>query len=290
MQNQEILIAIILGILLALLLIAFVVTILFLYQKRQQQHTIELATMQEEYDQQILRVQFEMHEATLAEISHKLHDALKNNINGIANDIAGIRMKMEKKLIADKDVFEEMIRFEKTLIIVRDEIRLTSHSLSHDKLEKVGLLDTIKFEANRLQRNNSALTVIADVKENDIYNFTQEQSVYLFRIFQEIIANVLAHSKASNLHININYHPANVFLLEIKDNGIGFNVAEKKKSKLSGIGLSGIQKRCLQIGADLQIISSPNSGTTIKIQLLLTEQIKNTKNVAEKNEAKYSFD
>ena len=289
MQNQEILAVIILGILLGLIFIAFIVTIIFLYQKRQQQHKVEMATMQEEYDQQVLRVQFEMQEATLKEISHKLHDALKNNINGVASNIAAIRMKMEKNLIDNSEVFDEMKRFERDLIIVRDEIRMTSHSLSHDKLEKVGLVDTIKFEANRVKRNNTSLQINITINEISIYNFTEEQSVYLYRMFQEIMSNIFAHAKATIIDIAIGFEKENMFVLQVDDNGIGFNLEEKKKNKLSGIGLSGLQKRALQMGADLQIISLPNKGTSIKIKLLLTEEIKTKKNV-EKGEAKYSFD
>ena len=65
------------------------------------------------------------------------------------------------------------------------------------------------------------------------FRFKQEESVYLFRMFQECIGNVLAHSKATELNVNIDAENGNVFALQIIDNGIGFNVNEKKKSKLS---------------------------------------------------------
>lgn len=288
MQNQEILAIIILAILLALLLISFVVVMLFLYRKRQNLHEIEVATMQEEYDQQILRVQFEMQEATLAEISNKLHDSVKNNINGIAMSIAAMQLKIGNKLIDNNEVLQELKSYEEKLIIVRDEIRLTSHSLSHDKLEKVGLIETIEFEANRTARDNKSLQVLININKAFIYNFTQEQSVYLFRIFQEIIGNVLTHSKASQLTININQNQNDIFSLVVADNGIGFNLAEKQKSKLSGIGLSGMKKRAIQIGADMQIESIPQKGTTIKIELPLPLQLNPEANVNQKT--KYSFD
>lgn len=288
MQNQEILAIIILAILLALLLISFVVVMLFLYRKRQNLHEIEVATMQEEYDQQILRVQFEMQEATLAEISNKLHDSVKNNINGIAMSIAAMQLKIGNKLIDNSEVLQELKSYEEKLIIVRDEIRLTSHSLSHDKLEKVGLIETIEFEANRTARDNKSLQVLININKAFIYNFTQEQSVYLFRIFQEIIGNVLTHSKASQLTININQNQNDIFSLVVADNGIGFNLAEKQKSKLSGIGLSGMKKRAIQIGADMQIESIPQKGTTIKIELPLPLQLNPEANVNQKT--KYSFD
>lgn len=288
MQNQEILAIIILAILLALLLIAFISVILFLYKKRQNQHEVEVAKMQEEYDQQILRVQFEMQEATLAEISNKLHDSVKNNINGIAMSIAAMQLRIGNKLMDSNEILEELKNYEDKLITVRDEIRLTSHSLSHDKLEKVGLVETIEFEANRTARNNKNLHINTTINKKVVYNFTQEQSVYLFRIFQEIIGNVLTHSKATELAISINLTDKNIFNLSIEDNGIGFNVADKQKSKLSGIGLSGMKKRAVQIGANLQIESILQKGTTIKIELPLPLQQNPEVNVSQKT--KYSFD
>jgi two-component system, NarL family, sensor kinase len=287
-QNQEILAIIILGALLALLLVGFIIVISFLYQKRQQQHKIELVTMQEDYDQQILRVQFEMQEATLAEISNKLHDSIKNNINGVINDITAIRMKWQKNMIDTKQAFAEIELHEKKLTEVREDVRLTSHSLSNDKLSKVGLIDTIAFETNRIMRNNRQLKITDNINTEKIYIFSQEQSIFLYRIFQEMIGNVLTHSQATNIEVYANLEDNNIFKLLVADNGIGFNVAEKTKSKLSGIGLSGMQKRALQIGAVLQIDSKQHIGTTIKIELPLPLPANIEKN--DNKKIQYSFD
>ena len=54
-KNQEILAIIVLGSLIALLLVGFILTMLFLYQKRQHIHKKEMAVMQEDYDKQIFK-------------------------------------------------------------------------------------------------------------------------------------------------------------------------------------------------------------------------------------------
>ncbi len=266
MQNQEILAVIILGVLLGLIFIAFIVIIIFLYQKRQQEHKVEMATMQEEYDQQILRVQFEMQETVLADISNKLHDAVKNNVNAIANSVAAISLKLANGMMNIVQATESLNKLSQDLIVVKEEIRLTSHSLSSDRISQVGLIDAIRFETKRLQKDGQIM-VYFNNSSNVEFRFRQEESVYLFRMFQESIGNVLAHSKASELKVNISAETGNVFFLQIIDNGIGFNVNEKKKSKLSGIGLSGLQKRAIQIGADFKIDSKPNAGTTVSIKI-----------------------
>jgi signal transduction histidine kinase len=165
---------------------------------------------------------------------------------------------------------------------------LTSHSLSQDKLDNIGLIEAIEFEGNRITRNNSYNKIFATINKQAVYNFTQEQSVYLFRIFQEIMGNILNHSKATLVSITIDLITNNTFYLCVEDNGIGFNISEKQKSKLSGIGLSGMKKRALQIGASFKLESTLQKGTTITIELPLP-LLPNT--ATKKNEkSTYSFD
>jgi signal transduction histidine kinase len=262
---------------------------LFLYQKRQNEYKKEMATMQEEYDQQILRVQFEMQEATLKEIADKLHDGLKNNIVSIIQrlHLIGFHLSINSQNVANYATEIEQITTD--LTIVKDEVRLTSHSLSPDRITQVGLIDAIRFEAKRLAQISS-LKVIFDVDETREYFVGETNSVYLFRMSQEIIGNVLTHSKATQLNIHISLLGGNIFALEIKDNGIGFNINDKKKKKNVGMGLAGMQKRALQIGADISVISSPNVGTSVTIKLPLS-QVENIKaNDNKEKQTKYSFD
>ncbi len=288
-QNQEILAIIILGALLALLLVGFIVGMLFLYQKRQNEYKKEMATMQEEYDQQILRVQFEMQEATLKEIADKLHDGLKNNIVSIIQRLHLIGFHLSKNPQNVANFATEIDQITLDLTVVKDEVRLTSHSLSPDRITQVGLIDAIRFEAKRLAQISS-LKVVFDVDETREYFVGETNSVYLFRMSQEIIGNVLTHSKATQINIHISLLVGNIFALEIKDNGIGFNINDKKKNKNVGMGLAGMQKRALQIGADFSVTSSPNVGTcvTIKLPLPQVENIKPDDN--KEKQTKYSFD
>ncbi|MBS1577333.1 MAG: sensor histidine kinase, partial [Bacteroidetes bacterium] len=61
-QNAEIYIAIVIGVILGLLLVGFIVTILFLYQRRQHQQEQELARLKDIYDREVLRSQLEIQE------------------------------------------------------------------------------------------------------------------------------------------------------------------------------------------------------------------------------------
>lgn len=269
MQNKELVAIIVITALLALLLVGFIITIIFLYAKRQEAHKIEMAKLQDEYDKQIMRVQFEMREATLTEIASKLHDDLKNNIHTVGLILGGIVIRVEKETIEKKELIAILNQVINDTQIVRDEIRSTSHSLSQDKLQNIGLIDAIAAELSRISRSIPQLNVITNINRNISPKLSQEQIVYIYRIFQEVVGNVITHSKATQMITTIDIVKNNTFLLMIEDDGVGFNVSEKKKNKLSGIGLPGIQKRAIQIGGNLTINSKIENGTIIKFELPL---------------------
>jgi signal transduction histidine kinase len=90
-------------------------------------------------------------------------------------------------------------------------------------------------------------------------------------MFQEAMNNILKHAEATQVLVNLNYMN-DMFTLEIKDNGIGFNVAEKKQSAApgTGVGLKSIFNRAQLIGADISINSKPGNGTVVLIKLPLS--------------------
>ena len=64
-NNQEILAIIIIGGIIALLLVGFVITTLYLYQRRQHKQEKELSRLREEFNQELLRSQIEFQENTM---------------------------------------------------------------------------------------------------------------------------------------------------------------------------------------------------------------------------------
>lgn len=91
-----------------------------------------------------------------------------------------------------------------------------------------------------------------------------EIQVQLIRIIQEALSNVRKHSDASQAWIDYRQDGKD-FLVEIRDDGRGFHPDELPG--VSRYGLQGMRERSDLIGADFQIISAPEEGTIIKIQV-----------------------
>jgi signal transduction histidine kinase len=85
----------------------------------------------------------------------------------------------------------------------------------------------------------------------------------IFRIVQESLTNVVRHAHASKVDISLERNEAK-YLLEVKDNGRGFEPAIRKEKSF---GLLGIRERALALGGEVDISSAPGQGTSIRVSI-----------------------
>jgi len=108
----------------------------------------------------------------------------------------------------------------------------------------------------------AAPEVIYELKGD--YQFLDEQKeIFILRILQEAINNVIRHSGASSLRISLTYEN-NSLTMAIYDNGRGFNTAVIEHKKNTS-GLSNMRKRAKMIDASFQVESVLNTGTVITL-------------------------
>ena len=97
-------------------------------------------------------------------------------------------------------------------------------------------------------------------------SLSMEQTLY--RVVQEALANVIRHSRASQVSVILETSPTFV-CLEVKDNGIGF---DPSTSQELGFGLQSMRERAAALGGKLFIESLPEQGTRIRLIAPLPEE------------------
>lgn len=95
----------------------------------------------------------------------------------------------------------------------------------------------------------------------------EEQATTLFRIVQESFTNIMRHARAHQVHVRLMQHE-NHYVLEVQDDGIGFDPALLKKKTF---GLVGIGERALVLGGTIDIDTAPGKGTRISVSLPQTD-------------------
>src|SRR5690606_14543475 len=134
-------------------------------------------------------------------------------------------------------------------------IRGISHSLNTQLLGRQNLPKAIKNECARV--NESGMIAIhyhADGVSSII--FSSNETIIIYRIFQEIMNNALKHSKASNVYVRLSRIGG--FSMEIEDDGIGCDPATF--SDKNTMGISNIINRAAIIKYAIDLQSSIGHG------------------------------
>ena len=142
-----------------------------------------------------------------------------------------------------------------------DEVRKISHNLASISLVRFGLIASLKSLSESI--------VSDDLKVSFIHHGIDERlpskiAIALYRCAQELINNVLKHSNASKLTIQIQRNGGYINLI-IEDNGKGFDTTKG----VTGIGLKNIRSRVSSIDGQINFDSLLEKGTTVIIDIPL---------------------
>src|SRR5579863_637815 len=86
----------------------------------------------------------------------------------------------------------------------------------------------------------------------------------LFRVVQEALANAVSHSHAARIVVRVDYRKHGV-LIEVEDNGTGFNPGSVPGPPEGHFGLVGMRERCASINAKFELQTAP-SGTIVRVR------------------------
>lgn len=216
----------------------------------------ELLRNQLEYQRLLHKATVESQEAERAEIGKELHD----NINQV---LTTTKLYLELA-ITNKDLKEDLVKKSlDNISSIIQEIRLLSRSLMDPSIGDLGLTDTIRDLIENMHLTQQ-IKVDLSAEESIEALLDSQQKLTLFRIIQESLNNVLRHSKATSVSIEITVFDTNAKLV-ISDNGIGFIPEAIRK----GAGLKNIQNRIYLINGTLQLKASPGKGCSIELQFPL---------------------
>jgi signal transduction histidine kinase len=260
-QNKEIYFVIFMGTLLAFLLVGFILSMFFFYQRKRQKQERELIRLKEEYEQEVLRSQLEIQETTMNTLAQELHDNIGQTLSVIKLWMSMVPIEKDHEAYEGVQNSKEMLHK-----VIRDIADLTK-SLHTERIADIGLSEAINFDLASIRR--AGILKINFEALGEEFHFPDQKSVFIFRMYQEMMHNIIKHSKATHVLVSLVYSGNDTFAMTIQDDGVGFDVQQKKDSGSgsSGLGLKSMRNRAKMIGADLSIQSEPGKGTIISVSV-----------------------
>jgi signal transduction histidine kinase len=247
-------IIVIVGCAVILFFVIFFYLLIIQLHKRRILHEKEMFDLTSQYERTILQSQLEIQEQTFRNISQEIHDNIgqvlslaKLNLNTIPHD-------------AQNGTSEKIALAEELLGKAIGDLRDLSKSLHPEKIVDIGLTNAIRHELQLVQKTAKLSTEMLSEEEIKLSN---EKSIIIFRMIQEILHNIIKHARAKNVTLAIKTKEDKT-IIEVKDNGRGFDLANLKGTE-TGIGLKSIQQRCALINASCDIQTMPGMGTSVQL-------------------------
>ena len=197
-------------------------------------------------------------------LAREIHDDLGQILIAMKIDM-GLLKQSVLKTVDEKNYQDVRVKFENLYLMLDNTLKSARRimtDLRPEVLDMLGFTDTVKQHLDNFQHRHKIKCLFQTNAKN--LKLDSQQSVALFRIVQEALNNVAKHSRATEVVINV-VEKEEKLTLEIKDNGVGFDIDEKKSTE--SFGLMGMNERVFLLDGELTIKSEMKSGTTIKVSM-----------------------
>ncbi|HZT30364.1 MAG TPA: ATP-binding protein [Bryobacteraceae bacterium] len=190
-------------------------------------------------------------------LSRELHDAVGQMLSAMTMELGNLessiqspdrlRMRLEEARRLNADTIRE----------VRD----LAMGLRPAMLDELGLGPALRWQGREFSRR-SAVPVTVQI-DGDLEGLPESHRTCIYRIVQEALTNCAKHAQAKNIRVSIYGRPDWV-QLSVQDDGVGFDPVHASSR---GLGLIGIQERARELGGKMSILSQPQKGTILEVEV-----------------------
>ena len=185
-------------------------------------------------------------------LATEIHDDLSQSLTFIQLTLASLQRQVKRSNFdrVESELAELAVVSKQTA----ESVQKLSTSLRPAMIEAVGPVSAIRQEARRFEET-AGIAVDCRLEQLDL---SPAVSLAAFRILEHGLDNIACHANASRVIIRL-AHDGDVDVLEVRDNGRGFDVSRFANS----IGLLSLAERAEMAGGHLSIDSSPGRGTRL---------------------------
>lgn len=229
---------------------------------------IENALLYQHLEQEKERI-IEIQEEARKKLARDLHDGPTQSVSALAMRVNFARRLLERDPQATA---EELYKIEELARRTTKEIRHMLFTLRPLVLESQGLIAALQAMAEKmLETYHQKVIVQADpatIQDLEI----NKQSV-IFAIAEEAVNNARKHAKADHIWVRLHFAAQDILLLEIVDDGVGFDPVDLASGydQRGSLGMVNMRERTELVNGLFQIDSKPNQGTAVRIWIPLNE-------------------
>jgi len=199
-------------------------------------------------------------------VARELHDETSQSLTGLSLSMQALLSIAKTSDFGDAAFKAKLEKAYNITLQLNSEISKIMKSLRPTALDSLGLGPAVQqYAESRLHPVGVNVSVKHTGTEQRL---PKEVEFALYRIAQGAIANIAWHSKAKNAVINLR-HTSDEFVIEIEDDGKGFDASKPIQVDESGHGrgLLSMKERANLVGGTCDIQSQPGKGTKITVRM-----------------------
>jgi signal transduction histidine kinase len=229
---------------------------------------LQNAKLYRELEQEKERI-MEIEEEARNRLARDLHDGPTQSIAAIAMRVNFARRLMEKD---QQSASKELYKVEDLARRTTKEIRHMLFTLRPLILESQGLVMALKQLAEKVEETHGQKMFVSAVPEVASDMDMGKQGV-IFYIAEEAVANACKHAQAEHVWVRLRCEDE-LFMLEVEDDGVGFNVGavDQDYAQRGSLGMVNMRERAELVSGILHIESAEGAGTLITVVVPTTEE------------------
>ncbi|MCB2209086.1 MAG: PAS domain S-box protein [Bacteroidetes bacterium] len=192
-------------------------------------------------------------------IGGEIHDGIGQLLTSIIMDLQWVEKKWPEESAKAKDKFKSMIS---TIDRGVKEVQQLAIQLRPEMLDKLGLLETIRSEAEIFDEKTGIYCDVQFVPEH--FEVDSERTSTIYRVLMELLTNTYRYADATKIDIKLKRKNSE-YVFIFNDNGIG--ITQDQIESKSSFGLMSISERVNKWNGTFDISGEPNKGTSVQITI-----------------------
>lgn len=233
---------------------------------------LENARLYHELEQEKQRLAH-IEEDARKKLARDLHDGPTQTVAAIAMRLNIVRRLLEQDTPA---ALEELKRIEDMARRTNQEIRHMLFTLRPLVLETEGLEAALQALADKM-RETYDQNVIVQVEPDVVQDLDTDEQMVIFHIAEEAVNNARKHAEAEHIWVRLRRVQNNFALLEVVDDGKGFDVQEVMSNyeTRGSLGMVNMQERAEMVRGVVELDSKPGAGTRVRLWIPLNDEAAN---------------
>ncbi len=198
--------------------------------------------------------------------AREYHDELGQQLTAMKFDLYWLNSHPDSEESVRKDKIASLLELVNDSI---DSVRSLSTNLRPKVLDNLSLQEALEWQSRRFtKRTGIPLELDIQLDNFRLHDPDGEVKTAVFRMYQEILTNIIRHSGADRVDVLINQDKED-FRLIVRDNGKGIDKSTVKNN--NSFGLIGMRERCRHLNGKFFIDNHPEGGSVVRIILPLKE-------------------